>query len=93
MNVTGNRAIVVRAYGEALALAMQDMAQKNSNASADSKLSIMIVGPGCSELLPIVLTTSKNISQKLNLFIYDEDEFVIHAMTRATEYLYSNEGK
>lgn len=92
MNVTGNRAIVVKAYGEALALAMQDMTRK-SNATIDAALSIMIVGPGCSELLPIVLTTSKNISQKSNIFVFDEDEYVIHAMTRAIEYLYPNEGK
>lgn len=92
VNVTGNRATVVKAYEQALALAMQDIARK-SEAAVDSKLSVMIIGPGCSELLPIVLATSKHISQKLNLFIFDEDECVNHAMARAIEYFFPNEGK
>lgn len=92
VNVTGNRAIVVKAYGDALVLAMEDMTRK-SNATIDAKLSVMIVGPGCSELLPIVLNTSKRISQALNIFVFDEDEYVIHTMARAIEYLYPNEGK
>lgn len=91
VNVTGNRAIVVKAYEEALALAMQDLA-RTFTATIDSKLWVMIVGPGCSELLPIVLTTSKNISQKLNIFVFDEDEWALHAMSRGIEYYCPNEG-
>lgn len=91
MNVTGNRALVVKAYGEAIALAMQDLA-RTLTATIDSKLWVMIVGPGCSELLPIVLATSKNISQKLNIFVFDEDEYVLHAITRGIENFYPNEG-
>lgn len=90
-NVTGNRAIVVRAYEEALRMAMEDTVRKH-NATNQYKLSLMIIGPGCSELLPIVMATSKKLSQKLSIFIYDGDERVIHKMARGIEHFYPQSG-
>lgn len=52
----------------------------------------MIVGPGCNALISVVLAIAKNISQKLKIYIFDEDENVIISLTTAIERFYPNEG-